>query len=70
MLYSLIRDDICLNEQVADSHWVFPWNAGVKGSPASYLALKMGQTVGCNVTGSGFGNMEVHITSPDLVVLC
>lgn len=46
ILYSLIRDDICWNEQVADSHWALLRNAGIKGSPASYLALKIGQPTG------------------------
>lgn len=70
ILYSLIRDDICWKEQVADSHWALPWNAGIKGSPASYLALEIGQPAGCNVPGSGFSDMEVHIAVPSLVLLC
>lgn len=69
ILYSLIRDDIYWNEQVADSHWAVLWNAGGKGSPASYLALKIGQPTGCKVPGSGFGAMEVHTAVP-LVCCC
>lgn len=68
ILYSLIRDDIYWNEQVADSHWALLWNAGGKGSPASYLALKIGQSTGCKVPGSGFGAMEVHTAVPSRVL--
>lgn len=70
ILYSLIRDDICWNEQAADSHWALLWNAGVEGSPASRLALKIGLLTGCNVPGLGFGDMDVHIAVPSLVLLC
>lgn len=46
ILYSLIRDDVCWNEQVADIHWALLWHARIKRSPASYLALKIGQPMG------------------------